>query len=90
MMLYRSNIVFIFTLILTLIVGFSFYAYNNPKHSWDTIPYVALVLSYENTDPKEIHNQTYELLKKTCRQIVMSGLLKVRNIESRSLKTGKH
>jgi hypothetical protein len=37
--------------------------YINPTHSWDTLPYTAIILSLEDDDLTSIHDRAYELVK---------------------------
>ncbi len=50
---------------LIYLLGLSVIAFIKPFHNWDMIPYMGIVLSYENSDPQKVYTQTYSELKST-------------------------
>jgi hypothetical protein len=39
------------------------HGYTNPIHSWDTLPYTAIVMSYEQDDLTVVHDRAYEAVR---------------------------
>jgi len=50
-----------FYFVCILLVGF--YAYKKPYYNWGALPYMAVVLSYDNDDPKFIHDTIYQIAR---------------------------
>lgn len=50
-------------ILLTLSALMGWYGMKNPQHSWDTIPYVALVLSLDGVPEENLHSETYRRLQ---------------------------
>lgn len=61
--LYKRKFLLSF-LYLFIILSVAIYAYKKPYNNWDTLPYMGVVLSYENDNPKFIHDTVFEIAKK--------------------------
>ena len=46
-----------------IISGVSIYSLKEPAYNWDILPYMGVILSYEKTDIKAIHDSVYEIAK---------------------------
>ena len=46
-----------------IISGVSIYSLKEPAYNWDILPYMGVILSYEKTDIKTIHDSVYEIAK---------------------------
>jgi hypothetical protein len=55
----------LFLLIYCAIILFvSIYSLKKPAYNWDILPYMGVILSYENIDVKTIHDSVYNIAKK--------------------------
>ncbi len=50
---------------LAIAIGMAWYAFLHPYHNWDLIPYVAVVLSYDESDPEVVHQRAYEEVRRS-------------------------
>jgi hypothetical protein len=50
-------------ILLTVSSLIGWYGATHPKHSWDTVPYVALILSLDGVRADDLHRQTYHALQ---------------------------
>ncbi len=50
---------------LAIAIGLAWYAFIHPYYNWDLIPYVAVVLSYDESDPRVVHQRAYEEVRRS-------------------------
>src|SRR6476659_2094941 len=46
-----------------ILLGVSIASLKEPAYNWDVLPYMGVILSYEKTDVKTIHDSVYEIAK---------------------------
>ena len=51
----------VFYLLSIALIGF--YNFKKPLYNWDILPYMAIVLSYDHSDPALIHDSTYAIAR---------------------------
>jgi len=53
----------LFVIYFLALVGVAKKLYRTPEYNWDILPYMAVVLSYDNIDSEQAHNQAFETVK---------------------------
>jgi hypothetical protein len=46
-----------------MLVFVTAYSLKKPAYNWDALPYMGIVLSYDNIDPNTVHSQVYSIAK---------------------------
>jgi len=64
--------------ILFLVVA-TVYKYKRPGYNWDMLPYMALVVSIDHTDPKEVHAITYREARNSIPETAYKSLTDTAN-----------
>ncbi len=68
------------------ILSVGFYAYEKPYYNWDALPYMGVVLSYENDNPKFIHDTVYKIAKQQTPSAIYYQLIDSSNNYRKKMK----
>jgi hypothetical protein len=68
------------------ILSVGLYAFKKPYYNWDVLPYMGVVLSYDNDNPKFIHDTVYEIAKKQIPSTIYYQLIDSSNNYRKKIK----
>jgi len=56
------------------IILIAVYAFKKPYYNWDALPYMGVTLSYDNDNPKFVHDTVYEIAKQQIPSITYNQI----------------
>ena len=70
----------VFVIFLLLVLSAALVRYTRPEYNWDMLPYMAIVLGYDNPDADSVHSQTYSVARQQLPPKKFAALIDSSNV----------